>query len=292
VTSLRPLRRTAAAVTVLLAFVLLAGTTYQGVATALERHRFGRPGGLVDAGGHQLHIYCTGKGSPIVVLEAAAGSMSAAWGWIQPEVARTSRVCSYDRAGLGWSEAGDGRYVASRAPEELRVLLDRANETGPVVLVGHELGALFARLYAARFEGSTAALVLVDDPIEGRGAVAPAFASAWPWLARVGALRTSGRLPALATGLPGDAGGAMRAFLNRPDHLTRAAMEIAQLGDVESAARDQSLSSTIIVTRVSIGVQAQPAMLVTKADAAQVTRAIEATVARVREGEASAARDK
>lgn len=84
----------------------------------------------------------------------------------------------------------------------------------------------------------------------------------------------------------------MRAFLNRPDHLTRAAMEIAQLGDVESAARDQSLSSTIIVTRVSIGVQAQPAMLVTRADAAQVTRAIEATVARVREGEASAATDK
>ena len=225
-TSLRPLRRTAVAVTALLAFVLLAGTTYQGVATALERHRFARPGGLVDAGGHQLHIYCTGKGSPIVVLEAAAGSMSAAWGWIQPEVARTTRVCSYDRAGLGWSEAGDGLYVASRAPEELRVLLDRANETGPVVLVGHELGALFARLYAARFEGSTAALVLIDDPIEGRGPVAPAFPSAWPWLARVGAVRTSGRLPALATGLPGDAGGAMRAFLNRPDHLTRAAMEI------------------------------------------------------------------
>ena len=228
----------------------------------------------------------------MVVLEAAAGSMSAAWGWIQPEVARTTRVCSYDRAGLGWSEAGDGLYVASRAPEELRVLLDRANETGPVVLVGHELGALFARLYAARFEGSTAALVLIDDPIEGRGPVAPAFPSAWPWLARVGAVRTSGRLPALATGLPGDAGGAMRAFLNRPDHLTRAAMEIAYLGDVENAAREQSLSSKIIVTPVSIGVQAQPAMLVTQADAAQVTRAIEATLARVREGEASAATDK
>jgi pimeloyl-ACP methyl ester carboxylesterase len=292
VTSLRRLRRAAAAVTALLAFVLLAGTTYQGVATALERHRFARPGGLVDAGGHQLHIYCTGKGSPMVVLEAAAGSMSAAWAWIQPEVARTTRVCSYDRAGLGWSEAGDGLYVISRAPEELRVLLDRANETGPVVLVGHELGALFARLYAARFEGSTAALVLIDDPIQSRGAVAPAFASAWPWLARVGAVRTSGKLPALATGLPGDAGGAMRAFLNRPDHLTRAAMEIAHLGEVESAARDQSLSPKIIVTSVAIGVETQPAMLVTQTDAAQVTRAIEATVAQVREGAASAATDK
>jgi pimeloyl-ACP methyl ester carboxylesterase len=226
------------------------------------------------------------------VLEAAAGGMSAAWGWVQPAVARTTRVCSYDRAGLGWSEAGDGRYVASRAPEELRVLLDRANETGAVVLVGHELGALFARMYAARFDGSTAALVLVDDPTEGLAPVAPAFPSAWPWLARVGVVRTSGRLPAMATGLPGDAGGAMRAFLNRPDHLTRAAMEISHLGDVEAAAREVSLSPTIFVTHVSIGVHEQPAMLVTQTDAAQVTRAIEAAVALVRKGGTGAAPDK
>jgi pimeloyl-ACP methyl ester carboxylesterase len=292
VTRLRRLRRAAATVAALLAFVLLAGTTYQGVATALERHRFARPGGLVDAGGHQLHIYCTGQGSPVVVLEASAGGMSAAWGWVQPEVARTTRVCSYDRAGLGWSEAGDGRYVASRAPEELRVLLDRANETGAVVLVGHELGALFARLYAARFDGSTAALVLIDDPTERPAPVAPAFPSAWPWLARIGVVRTSGRLPALATGLPGDAGGAMRAFLNRPDHLTRAAMEISHLGDVEASAREVSLSPTISVTPVSIGVHEQPAMLVTQTDAAQVTRAIEAAVALVRKGGTGAAPDK
>ncbi|HZL94135.1 MAG TPA: alpha/beta hydrolase, partial [Vicinamibacterales bacterium] len=148
----------------LLALFVLAGATYQGVATALERHRYERPGGLVDAGGHQLHIHCTGKGSPIVILEAAAGSMSAAWAWVQPEVAKVTRVCSYDRAGLGWSEAGDGQYIPSRVPEELRVLLDRANEIGPIVLVGHEAGALFARMYAARFALNTAALVLIDDP--------------------------------------------------------------------------------------------------------------------------------
>ena len=68
------LRRTIRLVVVLVAVFVLAGATYQGVVTALERHRYERPGGLVDAGGHQLHIHCTGKGSPIVVLEAAAGS--------------------------------------------------------------------------------------------------------------------------------------------------------------------------------------------------------------------------
>lgn len=282
------LRRAVGLFAALLAFLVLAGTTYQGVATALERHRLPRPGGLVDAGGHQLHIYCTGEGSPVVVLEAGTGSMSAAWGWVQPEIARSTRVCSYDRAGLGWSEAGDGSYIPSRVPEELRVLLDRSNETGPIVLVGHELGALYARMYAARFARDTAALVLIDDPVTGHSSVAPVFPSAWPWLARVGVLRLSGRLSSLASGLPGASADAMRAFLNRPDHLTRAAMELSQFDQVEGTARALTLSPQIIVTDVTIGSAAQPAMLVTRDDAGKVMQAIETTVEQVRKSEVSA----
>lgn len=282
------LRRAVGLFAALLAFLVLAGTTYQGVATALERHRLPRPGGLVDAGGHQLHIYCTGEGSPVVVLEAGTGSMSAAWGWVQPEIARSTRVCSYDRAGLGWSEAGDGSYVPSRVPEELRVLLDRSNETGPIVLVGHELGALYARMYAARFARDTAALVLIDDPVTGHSSVAPVFPSAWPWLARVGVLRLSGRLSSLASDLPGASADAMRAFLNRPDHLTRAAMELSQFDQVEGTARALTLSPQIIVTDVTIGSAAQPATLVTRDDAGKVMQAIETTVEQVRKSEVSA----
>jgi pimeloyl-ACP methyl ester carboxylesterase len=235
-----------------------------------------------------LHIYCTGEGSPVVVLEAGTGSMSAAWGWVQPEIARSTRVCSYDRAGLGWSEAGDGSYVPSRVPEELRVLLDRSNETGPIVLVGHELGALYARMYAARFAGDTAALVLIDDPATGHTSVAPVFPSALPWLARVGVLRLSGRLSSLASGLPGASADAMRAFLNRPDHLTRAAMELSQFEQVAQSARALPLSPDIIVTDVTIGTAEQPAMLVTRDDAAQVMQAIDATVERVRKSRVNA----
>jgi pimeloyl-ACP methyl ester carboxylesterase len=267
-------------------FIVLAGATYQGVATALERHRFQRPGGLVDAGGHQLHIYCVGHGSPVVILEAAMGSMSAAWAWIQPEVAMSTRVCSYDRAGLGWSEAGNSRYVPSNVPEELRILLDRANEIGPIVLVGHEGGALFARMYAARFAGDTAALVLIDDPVTVPTENGSTLAAAWPWLARVGVLRLSGRLSNQAIGLPGDAGGAMRAFLNRPDHLTRAAMELAQLGEVEGAVRSLPLPPDTIVTSVPAGASGQPAMIVSRDEAFRVARAIEATVEQVRTREA------
>jgi len=286
------LRRTTRLVLVLFAMFVLAGATYQGVATALERHRFERPGGLVDAGGHQLHIHCTGKGSPIVILEAAAGSMSAAWAWVQPEVAKITRVCSYDRAGLGWSEAGDGSYIPARVPEELRVLLDRANEIGPIVLVGHEGGALFARMYAARFASNTAALVLIDDPTIEPTPSGPTFVSAWPWLARTGVLRLSNRLPALAKGLPGEAGGAMGAFLNRPDHLARAALELSQLPALEAAARSVSVPPNVAVTTLTIGMHEQPAMLVAPEDAAQVTRAIAATIRRVRDHSAGAASDK
>jgi pimeloyl-ACP methyl ester carboxylesterase len=218
--------------------------------------------------------------------------MSSAWGWIQPEVAKTTRVCSYDRAGLGWSEAGDGVYVPSRVPEELRVLLDRANEIGPIVLVGHEQGALFARLYAARFANDTAALVLVNDPMEVRTPAEPGFPAAWPWLARVGILRMTGRLSALATGLPGDSGGAMRAFLNRPDHLTRAALELSRFAEVETAARATPLPGNVTVTPVSIGSYAQPAMLVDAAQASRVTRAIETTVKQVRDREPSVTSDR
>src|SRR5919107_5614645 len=100
----RHLLLTAVVVFVLL---LLVGATYQGVATALERRKYPHPGRLVDVGGHQLHIYCTGerrRGRPTVVLEAPEGSMSGEWGWVQAALAERRLVCSYDRAGLGWSE--------------------------------------------------------------------------------------------------------------------------------------------------------------------------------------------
>src|SRR2546428_1559990 len=91
-----------------LLLVLLAGATYQGLATALERRKFPRPGPLVNAGDHQLHIQCLGKGAPVVALEAPAARMSAAWGWMEPALARTTRVRSYDRAGLGARARADG----------------------------------------------------------------------------------------------------------------------------------------------------------------------------------------
>ena len=142
------IRRALFAGSAIVLFLVLAGATYQGVATALERRQFPHPGRLIDVGGHQLHLHCDGRGTPTVVLEAPATAMSSAWAWVQADVARTTRVCSYDRAGLGWSEAGDAPFTPQGVPTELNTLLERAGEHGPYVMAGAELGA------GARLDGS------------------------------------------------------------------------------------------------------------------------------------------
>ncbi len=120
------------------------------------------PGRLVDAGGFRLHLHCLGSGTPAVVMEAALGGSSISWSLIQPEVARLTRVCSYDRAGFGWSEAGPMPRTAGRVADELHVLLDRASVQPPFLLVGHSFGGLVMRIFAARHPDTVAGLVLVD----------------------------------------------------------------------------------------------------------------------------------
>lgn len=276
-------RHIAFAVAGLVTFIVLAGVTYQSVATALERRQFPYPGRLIDVGDHQLHIHCSGEGMPTVVLEAPAAGVSVGWAWVQNDLAKTTRVCSYDRAGLGWSEAGGDGYRAARVPDELHTLLERAGERGPFVIVGHELGASFARLYASRFRSETAALVLVDGTSSGIAAHrAPRLVHAWPWLARIGLLRITRALSRHASGFPDESGGATRAFLNRPDHLTRGALEIARLNETAEAAAAQPLDPTLPVTQVTVNHEQPPTLLDSVDRARHVARAIEETVKRIR----------
>ena len=121
------------------------------------------PGMLVGVGLHRLHIHCTGHGSPSVVFESGLGGTSLDWARVQPEVARFTRACSYDRAGYGWSERGPEPRHADRIAAELDRLLLHANVPPPYVLVGHSFGGLAVRLLAARKERrAVAGLVLVD----------------------------------------------------------------------------------------------------------------------------------
>jgi pimeloyl-ACP methyl ester carboxylesterase len=273
------LRRIVKVAFVVLFFLALVGTTCQSVATALERRELERPGRFVDVGGHQLHIQCVGQGLPTVVLEAAAGGMSAAWGRVQPDVATVTRVCSYDRAWLGWSEGGDGGYSPERTLEELHTLLVNANEPGPYVLVGHELGATVVRDFASRFGSETAAVILVHETGASTGTL---FVRAWPWLARVGFLRVAGTLSNLAAELPRDSGDVVRIFLNRPDHLARAAQEALSGDTAEAESLSRVVDPSIPVMALTTTSTGQPALLATQEQADPVARAIRDTVLRLR----------
>jgi pimeloyl-ACP methyl ester carboxylesterase len=85
------------------------GGGYQTLGAAADARAYPMPGRLIDVGGHRLHLNCIGSGFPTVVLEPGGGEMSSNLGWITPAVARTTRVCVYDRAGRGWSEPADTR---------------------------------------------------------------------------------------------------------------------------------------------------------------------------------------
>jgi pimeloyl-ACP methyl ester carboxylesterase len=273
---------------VVLLLLILIGATYQGVATAVERRRFPHPGRMIDVGGHQLHLSCAGQGAPTVVLEAPATTMSAAWAWVQGDLAKTTRVCSYDRAGLGWSEAGDAPFAPQEVAPELNALLQKAGERGPFVIAGVEFGAALATLYAARYPDEVAAVVLVNPPgaFSGQQTSKPPakFVAVSPWLARTGVLRAARTLSRSAGELPQPSAGVLRAFLNRPDHLTRAAGELARWDDTVMLSEAATLRRGLPLTQVEVAGDDRVALLANRRNAQDVTDAIARAVMRVRSG--------
>lgn len=141
----------------------LMGYIYEPFAEAADAKAYPPPGQLVDVGGYRLHINCTGSGSPTVVIVAGAGDWSTTWGVVQPEVAKATRVCTYDRPGLGWSEAGTLPGNAAQSAKELHTLLQNAKIPGPYVMVGHSLGGLIVRVFAHDYASEVLAVVLVDS---------------------------------------------------------------------------------------------------------------------------------
>jgi pimeloyl-ACP methyl ester carboxylesterase len=120
------------------------------------------PGKLIDIGGYRLHLNCTGKGEPTVVLISGSGDFSFDWGLIQPPVSAFTRVCSYDLAGFAWSDPGPVPRTMRQEAYELHTLLTTARIKGPYILVGHSLGGLIARVYEDAYPSEVAGMLLVD----------------------------------------------------------------------------------------------------------------------------------
>ncbi len=187
----------------LLAFVvvlMVAGAIYQSVASANDLKKYPPPGTLIDIGGYRLHLYCTGErqaGQPTVVLEAGSGSASPDWGLVQPEIARVTRVCSYDRAGYGWSDPGPLPRTSQRFAEELHTLLTKAGEKEPYILAGHSFGGHTVRLFAHQYPHEVTGIVLVDTRPEELASLVTDpndfQMSFWAFMARCGFFRLFGK---------------------------------------------------------------------------------------------------
>jgi pimeloyl-ACP methyl ester carboxylesterase len=222
------------------------GTMYQVVATAHDLRNHKPPGMLVDLDGCQLHLRTSGHGGPSVVLEAGLGGMSSAWGWIQPETAKFSRVVSYDRLGLGWSGPDVAPKSATLTAQRLHSILLRSNVPPPYILVGHSMGGLFIRVFAELYPDEVAGMVLLDaahpdqhlrsEAISTHMRTGFRFLEAVPLLTRLGYVRLTGIFNVWAEGLPVRQAAEARAFLSTYSHL--------------KTTRDESLAWETICTEV------------------------------------------
>jgi pimeloyl-ACP methyl ester carboxylesterase len=175
-----------------LVIATLSCATFQWLATRQDLAATPPPGQLVDIGGYRLHLWCTGDGAPAVILDAGLGGTSAGWGFVQPDVARFTRVCSYDRAGMGYSDSGPSPRTARRIAKELAELLAGSGIAGPVVLVGESIAGFNARMFASDHPEHAAGLVLVDASHEDDAHEVPGIARFVPLLSTIGVFRLLG----------------------------------------------------------------------------------------------------
>jgi pimeloyl-ACP methyl ester carboxylesterase len=237
---------------VLLLIAALSGATYQWLATRKELAATPPPGRLVDIGGYRLHLWCTGDGAPAVILDAGLGGTSTGWGFVQPEVARFTRVCSYDRAGMGYSDPGPSPRTARRIASELAELLARGGITGPVVLAGESIAGFNVRVFASDHPERSAGLVLVDASHEDDAHEVPGIARFVPLLSTMGVFRLLGvsfgqRVESLAPAVQRYA----QATRFRPAGYQATADEIMHIGETVSEVRTTRRKLTIPVLVVT-----------------------------------------
>lgn len=210
------------------------------------------PGRLVDVGGYRLHINCMGQGSPTVILEAGWGGFSTTWTYIQPGVAKTTRVCSYDRAGYGWSEPSPHPRTANMMAEELHTLLVNAEIKGPYVLVGHSLGGMIVRVYAYHHPDEVIGMVLVDSTHEEQYLRTPEVETSIPATVsqfRMLSLLSSTGFMALAPqsipnpGMPDDLFALEKAIWATTGYFSTGAAEMAALLDSAAEVRAMRITS-------------------------------------------------
>jgi pimeloyl-ACP methyl ester carboxylesterase len=147
----------------LLFLLACVGFIYEQIEESRDQHLNHPPGLLVDMGGYRMHLYCIGQGSPTVVLDSGLGDYWLSWYKVQPQSSRYTHVCSYDRAGLGWSDPSLQPRTSKVFAQELHALLHQASIPEPYVLVGHSLGGINVRMFASLYPSEVVGMILVDS---------------------------------------------------------------------------------------------------------------------------------
>ena len=184
------------------------------------------PGERYDVGGRQLHLHCTGTGSPTVVLVSGTSESAASWDRVQPGVAATTRVCAYDRAGQGWSDDAPHPQDGAEMARDLHRLLAAAGEQGPYVLAGHSLGGVYSMVFAAHYPADVAGLVLLDSTTPEQFTALPKYAGQYQLIRRLYGVTPS--LARLGIGRP--FGVTSRALENAHDDVSRYRVAMRQAG--------------------------------------------------------------
>jgi pimeloyl-ACP methyl ester carboxylesterase len=150
----------------LLMLLMAVGYVYERMGERRDARLNPAPGRLIQVGGHSLHLLCKGSAGPAVVIEQGAGELSRFWWPVQDEIAKFAQVCTYDRAGYGWSEQGRPRRTIEDRTRELHALLSNAGVQGPFIFVAHSYGGFIVRDYTSKYPAQVAGLVLVDTASE------------------------------------------------------------------------------------------------------------------------------
>jgi pimeloyl-ACP methyl ester carboxylesterase len=238
----------------LIGLVAFTGAAYQWVATRKDLAATPPPEELVDVGRHKLHLWCAGDGTPVVILDTGLGGSSADWGFVQPDVARFTRVCSYDRAGMGYSDPGPSPRTARRIAHELAELLVRSGIGGPLVLVGASSAGFEVRVFASDHPERVAGLVLVDATHEDQAHEVPRLARFVPLLSTIGVFRLFGVSFGQPTeSLPPSVQQFARATRFRAAGYQAAADEITHIRESASEVRSSRRKLTIPVVVVTGG---------------------------------------
>lgn len=149
-------------IAILLGCLVLAGFSYEQWAERRDMEKFPPPGELMSVGDHRLHIWCAGQGQPAVLLISGDGTPSVTMYSAQRQIAKFTRVCSYDRAGLGWSDPARKAMSLSDQVNDLEQVVNKAKLTPPFILVPESGGSLIALSYFDRSPKNVAGMVMVD----------------------------------------------------------------------------------------------------------------------------------